>query len=90
METPEKIAHRHMFSRCLRNHLVTRDHSKEWQAVHSLLHRAWWKHMWIVQETVVAKRIRLFCDSRTLGPLHFSRFLDILLGYVVMYMPLLS
>jgi hypothetical protein len=78
------------FSAYLRDRLVTREHSKDWQALHSLLRRAWWKRMWIVQETVAAKRLMFFCGSRTLDPQDISHFLDILAAHAVTYLPLLS
>ena len=78
------------FSNILKDDLVARDHTEEWQAVHSFLRRAWWKRMWIVQETVVARRILFFCGPQTLDPMHVARFFDILAGHAATYMPLLS
>ena len=78
-----------MFLRYLKNRLLSRQDSPDWLALHKLLQRAWWKRMWIVQETVAARRIIFFCGSQSLNPQDLSRFLDVLSKCAVMYMPLL-
>jgi hypothetical protein len=72
------------FSTYLSRRLLSREHSQDWQALHKLLQRAWWERIWIVQETVAAKRIVFFCASQTLDPQDLSRFLDILAAHTVM------
>jgi len=78
-----------MFLRYLKKRLLSRKDSKDWLALHKLLQRAWWKRMWIVQETIAARRIIFFCGSQSLDPQDLSRFLDVLSKCAVMYMPLL-
>jgi hypothetical protein len=77
------------FSKYLRDHLISREHSQDWQALHKLLQRVWWKRMWIIQETISAKRIVFFCGPQTLDPQDLSQFLDILAAHAVIYLPLL-
>lgn len=78
-----------MFFEYLKNRLVSREDSQDWLALHNFLQRAWWKRMWIVQETVAAKRIIFLCGSQTLEPQDLTQFLDALSKCAVMYLPLL-
>ncbi|KAE9374405.1 hypothetical protein N431DRAFT_405034 [Stipitochalara longipes BDJ] len=78
-----------LFLRYLKDRLLSRQDSLDWLALHKLLQRAWWKRMWIVQETVAARRIVFLCGLEILDPQDLSRFLDVLSKCAVMYMPLL-
>jgi hypothetical protein len=41
----------------------THPRNQAWQAINKFQHLPYWKRVWIVQETALAKKLLLFCDS---------------------------
>ncbi|KAH7382002.1 heterokaryon incompatibility protein-domain-containing protein [Cadophora sp. MPI-SDFR-AT-0126] len=48
----------------VRRSIRERTFSREWRAVNHLLHRNWWKRVWIIQEMVAASEIVFVCGRQ--------------------------
>ncbi|PQE03876.1 hypothetical protein CJF30_00006585 [Rutstroemia sp. NJR-2017a BBW] len=73
----------------LKDSLMTRKHSLEWRALYHMLHRPWWRRIWIIQEIVAAQDVVLFCGSLSLDPRHISKCLNVLSTHQRIQRPLL-
>ncbi|CAG8958443.1 hypothetical protein HYFRA_00011120 [Hymenoscyphus fraxineus] len=73
----------------IKNSLVTRDHSREWQALYHMLRRSWWRRIWIIQEMVAARNAIVFCGPHSLEPADISSCLDVLIKQQRIQRPLL-
>ncbi|KAH6706510.1 heterokaryon incompatibility protein-domain-containing protein [Leptodontidium sp. MPI-SDFR-AT-0119] len=49
----------------IRRTILEHTYSREWHAVDHLLHRNWWRRVWIIQEMVAATEIDFVCGGQT-------------------------
>lgn len=52
-----------------------------WIALKHLRARPWWSRMWVVQETLLAKRVRFYCGLQFADREHFARLHEIATSY---------
>ena len=63
--------------------------SREWKAVDHLLHRSWWKRVWIIQEMVAADEIIFVCGQQTVKSDVVLDFFEMLISLRGLYWALL-
>lgn len=57
--------------------LCEQEYTKHWTAVHSLLHRNWWKRAWVIQEAVLARELQMACGDRLLSESQLAALQDL-------------